>query len=576
MQTTASPQSTAVGSSPASVGDRAQKGIILFVVFALFGALIVSFDGPPKPSGEQSPPSEFSAGRALKHLAVISRAPHPTGSPENAQVRDYLVQTLRGFGLEPQVQQATVTNRLGGRTPVENVVCRMKGSTPGKAVLLVAHYDSVPTGPGASDDGAAVSAFLESIRALKTFPQLKRDLIFLFTDGEERGLLGATAFVAEHPWAHDAGVVLNFEARGNGGPSIMFETSGQNGWLIGNFSQAALHPVANSMSYEIYKRLPNNTDFTVFRKAGFSGLNFAYIDGLAYYHTAQDSIQNIDAGSLQQQGDYVLAMAKQFGNATSDDSKPGNAVYFDVLGLFLVSYGQGTATVLLVLTALLLLFAVYRGISNGTLRIGASLLGIICMLVAVVVAVAVAEVVARIMGGVGGSGIHHGLMYHPCWYVTAYSAMGLACAAAFYALVSKRIGSANLVAGALLGWLAITILVSLSFPGGAYLFLWPLLFSVIGWLFVWIKPQPSSGTAYILPALAALPAMVVIVPMAHKILSAFASQSTMFVSVFLSLLLALLIGSIGPQTMPRRWVLTCLLAIVFVGLFTGAMVVSGS
>ena len=576
MQTTASPQVTAVASQPSAGRERVQRGIILFLIFVVCSALIIDLDRPPRPSGDQAPLFEFSAGRALKHLAVISRVPHAIHSPENAAVRDYIVRTLRELGLDPQIQQASVANRLGIRTAVENIVCRLKGSSQEKAVLFVAHYDSVPTGPGASDDGAAVAAFLESARALKTGPQLKRDIIFLFTDGEERGLLGATAFVAEHPWVHDAGVVLNFEARGIGGPSIMFETSNENGWLISNFGQAASHPVANSLSYEIYKRLPNNTDFTVFRKAGYSGLNFAYIDGLAYYHTSGDSIENIDAGSLQQHGDYVLEMARQFGNAASNDPRPANAVYFDVLGMFLVRYAQTTAIVVLVLTAVLLAFALYRGVRAGNLRVGASLLGVVAMIVGVALAVICAEGVSRIVYAIAGPGIRKGLMYHGGWYILAYSAIGLACAAALYVPVSKWIGSANLVAGILLGWLVVTIAVSVYFPGGAYLFLWPLLFSLIGWSTVFAKPQAQAKPGYILPALGALPALLLLVPMAHNIFSAFAAQSTMFVSVFAGLLLSLLIGSIGPETMPRRWMLPCLLGAAAVGLFAGAIVVSGS
>src|SRR5205814_9841659 len=99
-----------------------------------------------------------------------------------------------------------------GYVRLENIVCRLKGTSQEKAVLLVAHYDAVNAGPGASDDGVAVAAFLEAARALKSLPQLKRDIIFLFTDGEEKGLQGARAFVSDPSWSQDVGIVLNFEA----------------------------------------------------------------------------------------------------------------------------------------------------------------------------------------------------------------------------------------------------------------------------------------------------------------------------------------------------------------------------
>src|SRR5258706_7442827 len=118
---------------------------------------------------------------------------------------------------------------------------------------------------------------LETLRALKSSPTLSNDVIALFSDGEEIGSLGAKAFVYQHPWAKDVGVVLNFEARGSSGPAIMFETSDKNGWLIKEVAKAAPRPAAHSLAPAIYQLLPNRTDFTVFKEAGFAGLNFAYI-----------------------------------------------------------------------------------------------------------------------------------------------------------------------------------------------------------------------------------------------------------------------------------------------------------
>ena len=129
---------------------------------------------------------------------------------------------------------------------------------------------------------------------------LERDLIVLFPDGEEDGFHGSHLFVNEHPWARDVGIVLNFDARGNSGPSIMFETSEENGWLISQFAQAVNQPLATSLSMDIYQVLPNDTDLTVFKRAGMGGLNFAFGSGLAYYHTADDTPANLDQRTLQQ------------------------------------------------------------------------------------------------------------------------------------------------------------------------------------------------------------------------------------------------------------------------------------
>ena len=194
---------------------------------------------------------------------------------------------------------------------VQNIVAKLEGTANTRAVLLVAHYDAAPYSLGASDDGAAIASLLETLRALKASAPLKNDVIFLATDGEEIGLLGASAFVQQHPWAKDVGVVLNFEARGDHGPSIMFQTSDGNGWLIDELAETVSRPVANSLSADIYKLLPNETDFTVFKQAGMNGLNFAYIEGVASYHSSLDNMANLDERSLQHHGMYALALARR-------------------------------------------------------------------------------------------------------------------------------------------------------------------------------------------------------------------------------------------------------------------------
>jgi Zn-dependent M28 family amino/carboxypeptidase len=181
---------------------------------------------------------------------------------------------------------------------VLNVMARVPGRGAGPAVLLVAHYDSVPASPGAGDDAAAVAALLETLRALRSSPPVTHDVIALFTDGEEAGLIGSAAFVSEHPWARDVGMVLNFEGRGTGGPSFMFETA------VGNLDAVSVlrhvpEAVANSLSVTVYRYLPNDTDLSELTVLGQPALNFAFIKRSRAYHTAQDDLTHLDAGSVQ-------------------------------------------------------------------------------------------------------------------------------------------------------------------------------------------------------------------------------------------------------------------------------------
>ncbi|MEE3918658.1 M28 family peptidase [Micromonospora sp. BRA006-A] len=224
---------------------------------------------------------EFSAARAFRNVEVIAAEPHVAGSAANDRVREHLVATLRGLGLETEVQDAVapeagqLSGAAGGATlaRVRNVVARLPGTDPTGKVFLVSHYDSVQTGPGGNDDAAGTAAILEVARALTTGPRPRNDIVFVLTDAEEACLCGAAGFAGDHPLARDGGVVLNLEARGSTGPVIMFETSRNNAKLVEIFGKAAPHPVGTSFAVEIYRALPNDTDFTAFLDRKFVGLN---------------------------------------------------------------------------------------------------------------------------------------------------------------------------------------------------------------------------------------------------------------------------------------------------------------
>ena len=211
-----------------------RRTIERLVIAFFFAGICVVFtervSRPPIAVPASAPQTVFSAERAMKHVLAIAQRRRPVGSTEHDRVRDYLLAQLRILGLEPQVQETTgVSTRSADAGRVQNILARMPGRQGGgPAVFLVAHYDSVEAGPGAGDDGAGIAAILETIRALRAGAPLVHDIIVLFTDGEEPGLLGTAAFVREHPWARDMAMAVNFEARGTSGRSLMFETGPGN------------------------------------------------------------------------------------------------------------------------------------------------------------------------------------------------------------------------------------------------------------------------------------------------------------------------------------------------------------
>jgi hypothetical protein len=473
-------------SRPDYVVSIASEHSLAGIVTCLLIALLVSFSiyrqTPPAAVSANAPPLEFSSGRAMHQLAAIAQKPHPIGSFEHSAVRDYIVNELTTQGLKPEVQTTTAVNseenghiRAG---TVENIVAQLPGTANTGAVLLVGHYDSVSNGPGASDDGAAVVAMLETLRALKAAAPLKNDVIFLFTDGEEAGQLGAYGFVAEHPLAKDVGLVLNFEARGNTGPVIMFETSPRNGWLISEFAKAIPYPVSHSLAYEIYRLLPNDTDFTVFKKARMSGLNFAFIKGLTRYHTPLDNLSEIDERSLQHEGSTLLALTRHFGDLTLRDPKETNAVYFDVVGLGLIHYSS--VLVLPLTIAIVLLFAglIIIGLRKRRLTVSGIALGFLAFLSSLVAAsVLVTLVWSLILRSQDVPGVRQqGEAYNYNLYLLGFIAVTIAITSLIYILFRKRVSSENLTVGGLISWVILLVLSTIYVPGASYLMTVPLLF----------------------------------------------------------------------------------------------------
>src|SRR5712671_1990801 len=287
---------------------------------------------PPAPLGPDAPPSAFSAYRAeviLRDL-VGNGIPHPIGSPAGARLREAIVERLAALGYAPELQSGFVCREGVCGSPV-NIIATLRGSAGDKdTVMLAAHYDSVPAGPGASDDGAGVATLLEIARILAARPPPPHPIVLLFTDGEEAGLLGALLFVQQHPLSKQVKAAVNLEARGTSGPSLMFETGTANAWLMRLYGSAIARPFTNSLYYVVYKLLPNDTDFTVFKAAGYEGFNFALIGNVERYHTPQDRFENLELGSLQHQGQNALSVVQALASADLAAPPAAGAVFFDV------------------------------------------------------------------------------------------------------------------------------------------------------------------------------------------------------------------------------------------------------
>lgn len=556
------------------------------ILLALFLVLAVTFSireqDPPAAVSTSAAPQLFSAGRAMQHLSVIAEKPHPVGSVEHGMVKDYLIKQLSDAGLEPQIQNSITVAPTEGKAPgpvqvtsLQNIVARLKGTSGGKAVLLIAHYDSLLNSFGASDNGAAVATMLETLRALKAGPPLKNDVIFLFTDAEEDGMLGARAFANDNPLVEEVSVALNFDARGNSGPVIMFETSQSNGWLIDQFAHGSQYPVAHSLYYELYRLLPNNTDLTPFKKAGIAGLNFANIDGIEHYHAPLDNLQGVDANTMQHRGSYALALTRQFGDANLSQTRQRNAIYFDLFGAVLVHYSSAWALPLTLVVAVLFTAVVVLGFRKQRLTVAGIIVGFVSLFLSLFVSSLVSwllwKLIWLVRSGPSPAATQSRVL------LLGFVALAIAITFAVFTFVRNRANVESLAVGSLLWWLLVMIGVSLLLPGATFVVHWPLLFSLLGlgWMMISARPDRAgrSVVSIVVLGLCALPGIILMAPVIYQIFVGLTLNWSFLVIALLVLLFGLLLPQLRLITMPFKWVLPGACAVVAVVLLvTGAII----
>ena len=457
------------------------RGLILAGVgIALLLAATFAAYHPVTPLGADAPPTVFSARRAMAILQELvgNGVPHPIGSAAAAQLRETIVRRLSGLGYVPELQSGFVCSDDGVCGNAVNIIATLaagarENALEQNAVLLSAHYDSVPAGPGASDDGAGVAGMLEIARILKARPAPRHPIVLLFTDGEEAGLLGALLFVREHPLARQVKAAINLDARGTSGPSLMFETGTANAWLMRLYESAIARPVTNSLYYVIYKQLPNDTDFTVFKAADYQGFNFAFIGDVARYHTPLDSAANADGGSIQHQGDNALATLTALASAPDLHAPDADSVFFDGFARTLIAWPSPFTLPAALLSLLLLLAETIVLSHKGVVTGGEIMWGWAAALCAIAVATALCAgmlalliMAHRVPALDGPSWNAHPLGMH--WAMAAAAVLAAGCASA---CLVRRAGYWGFWGGTALQGAMLGAVCALMVPGASFLFL---------------------------------------------------------------------------------------------------------
>jgi Zn-dependent M28 family amino/carboxypeptidase len=293
-------------------------------------------------AGCSRPAPRFSIDNARAHVQMLagtigSRA---VGTPENARARAYVIDQLRLYGYDVRVQETDARRTDAGVTAHVSNVVAIKAGTERTAIGLVSHYDSAPEAPGAADDGLGIAVSLEAARVLAARTDRRHSLMILMTDGEEAGLMGAAGLTADRDVMDRLATYINVEATGNGGTAMLFETGPANRWIVAPWAKRAPHPRGASYALEIYRRLPNDTDFSIFKRLDIPGLNFAAVDDSYPYHTARDTPDRLSDTALLSTGENVVetAIALDALDVRTRDTSSGGT-FFDIGRTIAVSRG---------------------------------------------------------------------------------------------------------------------------------------------------------------------------------------------------------------------------------------------
>ncbi|OWM70192.1 hypothetical protein CDL15_Pgr026042 [Punica granatum] len=397
------------GSSPAV--DRSQETgvvvssprrspfvwLILFLVitYCSWAVYNYQFESLPMPlTAEQAGKRGFSEIEAMKHVkALTDFGPHPVGSDALDLAVQYVLAAAEKINktahweVEVEVDffhansgaNRLVSGLFQGRTLVysdlNHVILRISPKYVDEAgdstILVSSHIDTVFSTEGAGDCSSCVAVMLELARAVSQWAHgFKNAVIFLFNTGEEEGLNGAHSFITQHPWSKTVRMAIDLEAMGIGGKSGIFQT-GSNPWAIENYALVAKYPSGHVIAQDLFASgaIKSATDFQVYKEvANLSGLDFAYTDNGAVYHTKTGPSRDLSQAHMMK---------------NEQNSKGNSAIYFDILGMYMVLYTKNFANTLhnSVIMQSLMIWAtsLFMGGYPAAVSLGLSCLSIILM-----------------------------------------------------------------------------------------------------------------------------------------------------------------------------------------------------
>ncbi|CCG80871.1 Uncharacterized zinc metallopeptidase C1919.12c [Taphrina deformans PYCC 5710] len=312
--------------------------VSLVTLVAVFIVVIFQVGQLPSPSKESV--------QAYTRLQEIAKSPHPYNSYRNDDVRRFLKSIIEdecpsaldesdnsttwvGTGMNRDVKISTYHEQT-------NLVIYLPSSRKtDEAVLLSAHYDSVSSGNGATDNGMGITVALALIKK-HCKHSLPANIIFNINNAEEDGLFGAQAFL-EHPRFAQVKSFINLEGAGAGGPAMLFRASGNE---VAASYKGAKMPRSSIAGNDFFEQhlIQSQTDFVVYAPH-VPGIDVAFFAPRSQYHTRRDSSKTASAWSIEHMlsaADHAMTNLAHTKHIVDNKSK--KTVFFDFLGLRFFSF----------------------------------------------------------------------------------------------------------------------------------------------------------------------------------------------------------------------------------------------
>lgn len=331
---------------------------------------------------------DFVADRAMSTLVKLANlGPRPVGSYENEILafnlfKNEIMNIINEVGnvndIEMYNQKVSGSFLLDMKSlksllsyeDLQNVVVKIDPKQGiNDSILLNCHFDTVPAGPGVSDNGVHCAVMVELLRILAKSSNLKRPIIFLFNGGEEIILQAAHGFVTQHPWSRNAKYIINLDSCGAGGREILFQTTKLDSYLVDVYARAVPHPYGQVIGEELFQSglIPSDTDFRIFRDFGnMSGLDFAHYKNGYVYHTKYDNLNQVEPSVLQNTGDNLFELTKAISTHNVTKNNKFKYVFFDILGVYMISYTELSGVVANFLIVLLSFFSFFLSLRFTT------------------------------------------------------------------------------------------------------------------------------------------------------------------------------------------------------------------